>query len=707
MDLTSPLEAGGAVAVALVAVGKIDAPTFQRYAQLLAEYASALEIFQITHGEKYGVLQLRYVAGAAAKPSDWDDLHAHRRVRAVVGICHCLVESDLIAAYSDFAAQLTRFECHGPPPAQCCFGFDPVLSIEDELPPHDERMILVPPGDVGTVVSHVRVVVEAQLGSDLLHALAAEAAAPPAVLSTPADTPESATSVRRLSSGGYGSSRAGASGKPTVRQAKRQADLMLLRGATQEARIAYERAIELGRAAGPDKEGVWLAASLEGLSTCELLLLRGRSGRHELDDDDELSRPWASSVAGASSPPSSDINPLLHGPQRGAQSPTGPQSPPAIPAFTLSSSADGPALLSPVGLASPPGPSSLHHAADRGGSGATSPQPERERSASLFGGRSSPPPADGDAHGETLEVCLKRQEEAAALYLRVDGRAREMLAEAAFKVARLYVHLSHHRRKKEAEAEAAMSEAEQAMAATATEVDPSPSRWRQLRHRAQQWVAFYAVQTCVAPPPLPSAGWGGGGVSGAPGSATNPSGGGAPLSATPATAAAASLAATLVGTPGSVGGLLPPAGGSLATMSGGVGVGVGGVGGVGVGGGGGGAAPLEHSVQISICRAAYQFSVELGMRRKASGYLSEMARLHAAVGDWAACHIALLQSLPLIGLAQPPLPALKPLDHEAGGAGPDAASVPAGARPFFTPAARTAATPATHAAPLIEQQQQQ
>ena len=68
-----------------------------------------------------------------------------------------------------------------------------------------------------------------------------------------------------------------------------------------------------------------------------------------------------------------------------------------------------------------------------------------------------------------------------------------MLAEAAFKVARLYVHLSHHRRKKEAEAEAAMSEAEQAMAATATEVDPSPSRWRQLRHRAPQRARLLGV----------------------------------------------------------------------------------------------------------------------------------------------------------------------------------------------------------------------
>ena len=114
LDLASPLEAGASIAVALVPVGSIDAPTFQRYAQLLSTHTSVLDIFQITHGEGQGVLRLRFVAGPATAPSDWDDLHANRRVRAVVGLCHCPSEADLRVAYLDFVAQLGRMERGGP-----------------------------------------------------------------------------------------------------------------------------------------------------------------------------------------------------------------------------------------------------------------------------------------------------------------------------------------------------------------------------------------------------------------------------------------------------------------------------------------------------------------------------------------------------------------------------------------------------------------
>ena len=96
IDLTSPLEDCGSIHVALVPVGSIDASTFDRYSKLCSTH-NTLDLFQITHGHSHGVLRLRFVAGPASDVvrNEWEDLHAHRRVRAIVGLCHCPCESNL------------------------------------------------------------------------------------------------------------------------------------------------------------------------------------------------------------------------------------------------------------------------------------------------------------------------------------------------------------------------------------------------------------------------------------------------------------------------------------------------------------------------------------------------------------------------------------------------------------------------------------
>ena len=144
LDLSTPLEECGAIRVALLPVGAIDAATFRRYARLCAAHASRLQLVEITHGQARGVLRLCFVAAADLAASDWDALHAHRRVRAVVGLCDCRRESDLGGAYGRFEADLGRLELGAP---RCrCLAFAPELGTDGTpLPSDDIDGMTVPP----------------------------------------------------------------------------------------------------------------------------------------------------------------------------------------------------------------------------------------------------------------------------------------------------------------------------------------------------------------------------------------------------------------------------------------------------------------------------------------------------------------------------------------------------------------------------------
>ena len=136
LDLSTPLEECGAIAVALLPVGAIDAATFRRYARLCAAQASRLQLVEITHGQARGVLRLCFVAAADLATSDWDALHAHRRVRAVVGLCDCRRETDLGGAYGRFEADLGRLELGAP---RCrCLAFAPELGTDGAPLPSDD-----------------------------------------------------------------------------------------------------------------------------------------------------------------------------------------------------------------------------------------------------------------------------------------------------------------------------------------------------------------------------------------------------------------------------------------------------------------------------------------------------------------------------------------------------------------------------------------
>ena len=305
LDLSTPLEECGAIRVALLPVGAIDAATFRRYARLCAAHASQLQLLEITHGQARGALRLCFVAAADLAPSDWDALHAHRRVRAAVGLCDCRRETDLGGAYGRFEADLGRLELGAP---RCrCLAFAPALGTDGALLPSDdiEGMTLLPPGDDAAVASHLRVVFEA-LGADLLHALTDESEA----LSTTTHAGAAnagANAATKTNGGATGTSGAnGAASLPTLwtpgdgapepmrtlegawvrvpslgwsqpreretksaRLCKRAADLLLLRGSLADARASYTRAC---RKWAPGEAQVTCLPRAQGASLIRCLL---------------------------------------------------------------------------------------------------------------------------------------------------------------------------------------------------------------------------------------------------------------------------------------------------------------------------------------------------------------------------------------------------------------------------------------------------
>ena len=167
------LQLTGAIRCSLLPVGSIDAATFRRLSALFRRQ-SLVDLYTNTHGAARGFLRLHFVDESVtnARSVEWQSLHAHLRVRAAVGICHCPREADLRAAYREFVA---RQQAEGVTQT-LVVAFEPELTADGGLPDCDERMILLPPCDESTAAEHVERLV-GDLASALLRGLRAEAEA--------------------------------------------------------------------------------------------------------------------------------------------------------------------------------------------------------------------------------------------------------------------------------------------------------------------------------------------------------------------------------------------------------------------------------------------------------------------------------------------------------------------------------------------------
>lgn len=144
LDLESSVKENGTIRAAVVAVGNISSTTFDQFAGLMRGFTT-LDLFGLTHGKMKGCLHFRFV-GEDRSLSDWDELMSHRRVRAVIGICHCPSENDLQAPYTSFIARCREKFPHSTQVR--CLAFEaPETGIpEDELPDGcEQQLVVVPP----------------------------------------------------------------------------------------------------------------------------------------------------------------------------------------------------------------------------------------------------------------------------------------------------------------------------------------------------------------------------------------------------------------------------------------------------------------------------------------------------------------------------------------------------------------------------------
>ena len=260
------------VRIALVPVGSIAADKFRELTALLHPL-NKLDPLAVTHGSsdtRRGTLRLLFVE-AGGGPSDWDELYPQRRVRAMVGICHCPAEHDLYTSYRAFVQQASSF----PSVTQVrCLVFDSpasgLSSLFDgtQLAASDsDRLMGVPqraPHEQRILIEHLMESLAADLVSDIKAESETHASSVP---STPTDS----TSSERWSSAPMLRLLSSASSRLMVRQQKRKADFRLMCGNLADAHKGYERALELLSRTGAD--AVWHAAALEGLSATSLLLI--------------------------------------------------------------------------------------------------------------------------------------------------------------------------------------------------------------------------------------------------------------------------------------------------------------------------------------------------------------------------------------------------------------------------------------------------
>ena len=266
LDLEAPLHDLCAVRIALVPVGGTDGPTFRRLSALLHPLTT-LDISLLSNGERRGAFKLHFVE-AGGGISDWDELYPHRRVRAVIGLCHFPSSVELGASYGAFVHRGASFS--NTALIMRCFVFEPPENgVIVDLPSADNsRLDLIAPAEADMRM-HVKELLH-ELGAELLRDIRTEAETPTnlsAILTTPSDSGSTAagttsTFARLLSS---------AAGRVTGRHQKRKADLRMLCGSPADARVGYEKAIESISRSGAD--AVWHAAALEGAAAAQLAQL--------------------------------------------------------------------------------------------------------------------------------------------------------------------------------------------------------------------------------------------------------------------------------------------------------------------------------------------------------------------------------------------------------------------------------------------------
>ncbi|KAK8958426.1 hypothetical protein KSP40_PGU002955 [Platanthera guangdongensis] len=271
MEPDVSMETGSMIRIAVIPVGgAIPHRRLREYVSMLARHTridlSSISSFYSEHQKspfthqpwESSSLRFKYMVGGAP-PSPWEDFQAHRKILAVIGLCHCPASPDLHRVIEQFASVSKGY---ASALAKRLFAFSP---SDEQLKDGGEKansIILFPPTDQQAHELQVLTMIQDLAATLLMEfekwVLNAESVG--TILKTPLDSQSNLGSEEVIK----------AKKRRLARAQKTIGDYCLLAGSPVDANAHFVTAIELARLTG---DVFWHAGALEG-SVCALLVDR-------------------------------------------------------------------------------------------------------------------------------------------------------------------------------------------------------------------------------------------------------------------------------------------------------------------------------------------------------------------------------------------------------------------------------------------------
>ncbi|XP_051129441.1 trafficking protein particle complex II-specific subunit 120 homolog [Andrographis paniculata] len=275
------IETSSMIRVAVLPIASIPPLLFRDYAAMLLRHdtvsLNAISSFYTEHQKspfahqpwESGSLRFKFILGGSP-PSPWEDFQSHRKILAVIGICHCPSSPDLRSVANQFA---TACKGYSSSLVQRCFAFCPGDSQLEEESFKGSNLLLFPPADRQTQEFHLQTMVQ-DIGASLLMefekwVLQAESGG--TILKTPLDSQASLSSEEVIK----------AKKRRLGRAQKTIGDYCLLAGSPVDANAHYTTALDLTRLTA---DFFWYAGAMEG-SVCALLMDRMGQLNPVLEDE--------------------------------------------------------------------------------------------------------------------------------------------------------------------------------------------------------------------------------------------------------------------------------------------------------------------------------------------------------------------------------------------------------------------------------------
>lgn len=133
MEPDVSIETSSMIRVAVLPIASIPSLLFRDYAAMLLRYhtvsLNSISSFYTEHQKspfahqpwESGSLRFKFILGGSP-PSPWEDFQSHRKILAVIGICHCPSSPDLRSVSNQFTAACKSYSSSL---VQRCFAFCP------------------------------------------------------------------------------------------------------------------------------------------------------------------------------------------------------------------------------------------------------------------------------------------------------------------------------------------------------------------------------------------------------------------------------------------------------------------------------------------------------------------------------------------------------------------------------------------------------